>query len=167
MRIRNALRIHSFELGLVGIADVVEFHRAKDDDQTAFRDAYGSWILFPIEYKHGAKRIDALPYNIQLCAQALCLEEMMKTTIKIGALFWGCNRRRQLVEFDFDIRQKTVVYTEDLRNFINNGKTPPPIYGRKCKGCSMLDICMPAFVEKKNVKRYMQKFFSDISDEDV
>lgn len=165
IRVRNALHIHSFELGLTGITDVLEFHRTEEGG-IALPGAEGNWTPFPVEYKRGTTH-EALPYHIQLCAQALCLEEMLHTTIEYGAIFWGESRRRQDVEFDFVLRTKTVETISTVRKFINAGRTPVPKFEKKCKGCSLFDICMPKEIEKKSVKRYLASFFSDTEGEEL
>lgn len=165
LRVRNSLRIHSFELGLIGVADVLEFHRTEGKG-VALPGAEGNWLPFPVEYKRGTTH-EALPYHIQLCAQTLCLEEMLRTTIERGAIFWGESRRRQDVEFDFDLRSKTVETISLVRKFIDAGRTPAPKYEKKCKGCSLLDLCMPKEMDKKNVKKYLASFFSDTESEEL
>lgn len=165
LRVRNALHIHSFELGLTGVTDVLEFHRTESGG-IVLPETEGKWIPLPVEYKRGTTH-EALPYHIQLCAQALCLEEMLHATIERGAIFWGESRRRQDVEFDFDLRAKTVETISAVREFIKAGKTPVPKYEKKCKGCSLFDLCMPREMEKKSVKRYMASFFSDAEGEEL
>lgn len=165
IRMRNALHIYSFELGLTGVADVLEFHRTGGTG-ISIPGAEGNWTPFPVEYKRGTTH-EALPYHIQLCAQALCIEEMLHTTIERGAIFWGESRRRQDVEFDFDLRAKTVETISIVRKFIEAGKTPAPKYEKKCKGCSLFDLCMPKEMEKRSVKRYLASFFSDTESEEL
>lgn len=92
---------------------------------------------------------------------------MLHTTIECGAIFWGESRRRQDVEFDFVLRTKTVETISTVRKFINAGRTPVPKFEKKCKGCSLFDICMPKEIEKKSVKRYLASFFSDTEGEEL
>jgi len=96
VRIERAVMLRSLRLGLVGMADVVEFHRLED----------GRWQPFPVEYKHGKPKVDDCD-KVQLCAQAICLEEMLNVEIPGGALFYGKTRRRLDVAFDSDLRQET------------------------------------------------------------
>ena len=159
LRVRNALHLRSLELGIIGIADVVEFHKTTERGIT-LPNVDGKWLPVPVEYKRGTAH-EELPYQIQLCAQTLCLEEMLHFTIEKGAIYWGESRRRQFVEFDFDLRKKSVEAINALREFLSAGKTPAPRYDKKCKGCSLFDICMPKEVEKRSVSRYLMNFFDE------
>lgn len=147
-RIVQGMPLCSFELGLSGKADTVEFYRMKDGSD---------WLAFPVEYKRGKPKSDDSD-KIQLCAQALCLEEMMKIKIPKGALFYGKTRHRLNVVFDDTLRNKTRETTLKLHKFIDNGKTPLPTYSPKCKACSFLDECLPKIISKKvSVKKYLLK----------
>ncbi|MCL5069410.1 MAG: CRISPR-associated protein Cas4 [Actinobacteria bacterium] len=148
IRIVHGIPLHSFELGLSGKADTVEFHKAKDS---------GKWNPFPIEYKRGKPKSDDSD-KIQLCAQALCLEEMMKIKIPEGALFYGKTKHRLNVVFDDILQEKTKKTAVNLHIFIYEGKTPPPVYSPKCKSCSFVDECLPKTISKKvSVKKYLLK----------
>jgi len=148
IKVVYGMPLHSFELGLSGKADVIEFHKIKDSTK---------WASYPIEYKHGKPKSDDSD-KIQLCAQALCLEEMMNTKIPEGALFYGRTRHRLNVTFDNELRRKTKETVIKLHTFINKGKTPPPTYSLKCKSCSFFDECLPKTISKKvSVKKYLLK----------
>ena len=148
IRIVYGMPLHSFELGLSGKADIVEFHKIKDTSK---------WIPFPVEYKRGKPKTDNSD-KIQLCAQALCLEEMMKVKIPGGALFYGRTRHRFNVILDDLLRQKTRETAIKLHIFIENGKTPSPVYTTKCKSCSFINECLPKTISKKiSVKKYLLK----------
>lgn len=148
IRIVCGMPLHSFELGLSGKADMVEFHKTKD---------YDKGVAFPVEYKHGKPKTDDSD-KIQLCAQALCLEEMMKIKIPRGALFYGRTRRRFNVVFDDVLRQKTKETAMKLHTFIEEGKTPAPVYSLKCKSCSFVNECLPKALSKNiSVKKYLIK----------
>lgn len=148
IRIVRGMLLHSFELGLVGKADVVEFHETDKGDD---------WIPFPIEYKRGRPKADDSD-RIQLCAQALCLEEMMDKDIRNGALYYGRTKRRLDVPFDYDLRRKTKDTAMQLRSFIDAGRTPAPIHGPKCRLCSFVDECLPKACEKGlSVERYLSR----------
>lgn len=148
IRIVRGMSLHSFELGLSGKADMVEFHKIKD---------CGKWKPFPVEYKRGKPKADDSD-KIQLCAQALCLEEMMKVKIDDGALFYGKIRHRLNVVFDDLLRQKTKDTAMELHIFIEDGKTSPPVYSPKCKSCSFIDECLPKAISRKvSIKEYLLK----------
>lgn len=140
IRIEYGLPLKSARLGLSGKADVVEFHRPDSAGQT--------WRPFPVEYKRGKPKKD-LSDKVQLCAQAICLEEMLDTDILSGALFYGKTRRRLEVPFDETLRNKTIEAAGQLHAMIESGITPPPEYDKKCDTCSFLSLCMPKIIEKK------------------
>ena len=133
VRTARALRLANAELRIEGVADVVEYHRQAD----------GTEIPFPIEYKRGkpkAHRAD----EVQLCAQALCLEEMHGVAIPEGALFYGEVRRRHPVIFDTELRNLTLQTILACRDIVQTNITPHAVYqARKCNGCSLIDQCHP------------------------
>ena len=125
----------------------VEFHRAEEV----------IWRPYPVEYKRGKPKPDHCD-AVQLCAQAMCLEEMLDTLVPEGALFYGKTRRRTGVVFDEKIRRQTEQTAEDARNLIASGVTPPPVYAKRCERCSLIGECLPKKIEKKSsVKRYLAR----------
>jgi len=128
IRVLRAVSVASEAHGLHGVADVVEMR--------------GS-VPYPIEYKRGrpkAHRAD----DVQLCAQALCLEEMTGQSVSEGALFYGRNRRRVVVAVDGDLRALTLAVATDVRAAIAAGALPPPVHDpRRCNACSMHNLCRP------------------------
>ncbi len=135
--VERRVLIRSFELGVSGIADVVEVHR--------------SGRLFPVEYKRGRPKAHQAD-EVQLCAQAMCLEEMLGREIPAGALFYGKNRRRKNVVFDADLRDLTKRTANELRQMLIERVTPPPEYAEgKCNACSLKDICQPLRPRGKGV----------------
>lgn len=151
VRIARSLRIRSLRLGLAGVADVVEFHPAETDsdnpDDTAeagvtLPGMRGRWRPFPVEYKRGkAKKDDS--DRAQLCAQALCLEEMLGVAVPAGALFYGETRRRLDVAFDARLRGRTEALAQELHTLMAARVTPQAEYEAKCDRCSLIEICMP------------------------
>lgn len=133
LRIFRALPLRSERLGVVGIADVVEFVLEKDSDV---------WRPFPVEYKHGAKG-RRLADRVQLCAQAIALEEMLGLDVPRGALFYRRSNRRLNVEFDEALRKQTMAAAERFHQLIEQRLTPPASYSKKCEQCSLRDACMP------------------------
>ncbi|RJP80279.1 MAG: CRISPR-associated protein Cas4 [Desulfobacteraceae bacterium] len=148
LRIEYALRLVCRELGLSGQADVVEFHRSDKESDV--------WVPYPVEYKRGKPKKDNSD-KVQLCAQALCLEEMLDIAVPEGALFYGKTRRRQSVLFDSKLRQETTETAKRLRSMIQNRITPEPFYTKKCESCSFLDFCMPRVCRVKSVKSYLKQ----------
>jgi CRISPR-associated exonuclease Cas4 len=147
IRIEYGLPLRSLRLGLIGKADVVEFHRL--DKQT--------WQPFPVEYKRGKQKHDHCDL-IQLCAQAMCLEEMLSGSVPSGAIFYGRTRRRLDVTFDDALRKETEEAAEHAHQLITSGKTPPPVYEKRCERCSLIEECIPKTIgEKSSVKRYLAR----------
>ncbi|MGA3085704.1 MAG: CRISPR-associated protein Cas4 [Thermodesulfobacteriota bacterium] len=145
VRIARGVSLRSLRLGLVGVADVVEFHKISKD----------SWQPFPVEYKRGKPKADHCDL-IQLCAQAVCLEEMLSIAVPCGALFYGRTRRRLDVTFDDDLRHETEETARKAHELIASGITPPPVYEKRCERCSLIGECLPKKIEKKtSVKRYL------------
>jgi CRISPR-associated exonuclease Cas4 len=147
VRIEYGLPLRSLRLGLIGKADVVEFHRIDKD----------MWQPFPVEYKRGKPKVDHSD-KIQLCAQAVCLEEMLSVSVPVGALFYGRTRRRLDVTLNKTLRRETEETADKTRQLITAGVTPPPVYEKHCKSCSLIEECMPKTIEKKpSVKRYLTR----------
>ena len=147
VRIARGVPLRSLRLGLVGVADVVEFHKINKD----------TWQPFPVEYKRGKPKADHCDL-IQLCAQAICLEEMLAGTVPCGALFYGRTRRRLDVAFEDSLRSETEETAEKAHELIASGITPPPVYEKRCESCSLIGECLPKKIEKKtSVKRYLTR----------
>lgn len=138
------LRLRSLELGLSGQSDVVEFHLRN-----------GVWHPYPVEYKRGrSKEIDA--DRVQLCAQAICLEEMLGMPVPEGALFYGKTRRRETVILSSALRDATRRAAADVHEMFRSGHTPPPPANadKICPQCSLYEHCMPQ-ARKKDASRYV------------
>ena len=134
-------------LGIAGVADVVEFHRGEDDE-----------TVFPVEYKRGrpkAHRAD----EVQLCAQALCLEAMLRKPVTRGALFYGESRRRVDVAFDAALRELTLATIDQVGRMIASGVTPRAEYApRRCDRCSLIDDCRPRLLSgKPSVREWLMR----------
>ncbi len=159
--VARGLRLVSHRLGLAGAADVVEFHPAPSLAGAAGNESAdpalelgacngtelpgrpGRWQPYPVEYKRGRpKSHDA--DAVQLCAQAVCLEEMLGAAIPIGALFYGKTRRRKEVRFDAGLRGRVEVCAARLHQLVTAGVTPAPAYDKKkCQRCSLEGQCVP------------------------
>ncbi|MDY0191320.1 MAG: CRISPR-associated protein Cas4 [Desulfuromonas sp.] len=143
IRIVRTLPLCSHRLGITGQADVVEFHQ----DGT----------VLPVEYKRGKPKANRCD-EVQLCAQALCLEEMLNTKIADGALFYGKRRRRTVIVFDATLRKLTEQVVAQVHHLLNAGVTPPASYSPQCDSCSLLNICLPHSCAKgRSVKQYMER----------
>ena len=160
VRIEFSVPLRSLRLGLVGKADVVEFHRVKDKDEPTADGSYG-WRPFPVEYKRGKQKREDWD-KVQLCAQALCLEEMMAVGVPEGSLFYGKVRRRLDVVFDKDLRSKTEETAQRLHDLVESGHTPAPVYTKACDRCSFFESCLPKTLDgHKSVKQYMKSLFEE------
>ena len=149
VHLATALRLLSNRLGLTGVADMVEFHRQEsplDADGTCVAARLpgrgGYWRPFPVEYKRGAPKSHRAD-EVQLCAQAICLEEMLGVSIAAGALFYGETRRRTDVPFDAELRVLTEDVAAKVHELMRSGETPPPVLTKGCKACSLFDQCRP------------------------
>ncbi len=142
VRIERGMPLRSETLGLNGKADVVEFHKINNLKFEISNSGSTEWIPFPVEYKRGKPKADESD-KVQLCAQALCLEEMLNVEIPEGAVFYGKTRRRMNVVFDEQLRALTKDTAARLHEFIKAGKTPKPVDAKKCESCSLIDVCMP------------------------
>ncbi len=151
VRIERGLPLRSLRLGLVGIADVVEFHPLPQ----------GAWRPFPVEYKRGKPKPDHSD-EVQLCAQAMCLEEMLEATVPSGAMFYGRIRRRHDVVFDEDIRKETEQIAGKVHALLAEACTPKPLFQKKCSQCSLVTLCLPKAVQKKrSVESYVSGAISE------
>jgi CRISPR-associated exonuclease Cas4 len=151
VRIARGVPLRSLRLGLVGLADVVEFHRVDKN----------KWKPYPVEYKRGKPKPDDSD-TVQLCAQAMCLEEMLTTPVPEGALFYGRTRRRFDVTFGEAIRNKTEEAAREAHTLIESGITPPPVYGKRCESCSLIGECLPKKMEKQiSIKRYLKRMIEE------
>jgi CRISPR-associated exonuclease Cas4 len=158
VRVVRGLRLCSLDWGLIGVTDVVEFHPLADETASgvALAGLPGRWRPFPVEYKRGRRKPE-VSYLVQLCAQALCLEEMLNTTVPDGALYHGQSHRRQAVTFDAHLRQRTQDLARALHELIAAGHTPAPQHGPKCRYCSLSAACLPKLPPSRSARRYLSE----------
>jgi CRISPR-associated exonuclease Cas4 len=147
----RGLRIHSTRLGIVGRADVVEFSKSTN--------AGGSPDVLPVEFKSGEPKEDVSD-KVQLCAQALCLEEMMNTQVKRGAFFYGKIRRRVQVELDDELRKQTEEIITAVHEIVSQKKVPAVRYNEKCRNCSLEETCMPKAMNERKLDRYIKELYT-------
>jgi CRISPR-associated exonuclease Cas4 len=127
VRIERSLPIWSEKLGLIGKADVVEYHGA---------------VPYPVEYKLGPRR-EGNEAAVQLCAQAMCLEEMTGKRVPRGAIYHHGSRRRQEVAFTKILRAQVQIAAREVRDMLVRGEVPPPANDQRCRHCSLRDSCLP------------------------
>ena len=139
VRVERALRLHHDDLGLIGVADVVEFHTQAD----------GASVILPVEYNKGKPKRNRAD-EVQLCAQTLCLEFMTGSQISEGALFYGEVRRRHIVNMDGELRRLTLRLIEEVRETMRSGRTPAADYdSKRCDRCSLIDDCQVRCLSRK------------------
>jgi len=143
VRVERSLPLYSDEHGLTGRADVVEF---------------GEDGPYPIEYKHGAVRQHE-PARLQLCAQALCLEEITGQAVMAGAIYHTSSHRRQEVQMTSELRQKTIEVIAAVRQQIHNQEVPQPVNDDRCPPCSMQEVCMPDTIASARQHREVRRLF--------
>jgi len=149
----RGMPIRSLELGIAGMADVIEYNENN--------------VPYPIEYKRGRPKTKNMD-EIQLCAEAMCIEEMLAVHLQEGALFYGKTRRRKMVIFNEDLRTQTKNAAKRLHELVNSGITPAPIYTEKCKRCSFYDLCKPKIFSKKhNVELYIKRMLEKSLEDDT
>jgi CRISPR-associated exonuclease Cas4 len=149
----RGMKIHSANLGLSGECDVVEFRKSPKGVPLAL--AEGTWQPFPVEYKRGTVKADKLD-EAQLCAQAMCLEEMLCCEICQGALYYGETRHRTPVEFTPELRQLVVDTAQEMHQLFQRGSTPKVKPTKSCNACSLKDLCLPKLMRTKSVSEYLR-----------
>jgi CRISPR-associated exonuclease Cas4 len=155
LRIARSLRLRSLRLGLSGMADVVEWQRVPDAASgVALVGAAGRWQPYPVEYKRGKVRPER-SYEVQLCAQALCLEEMLGIAVPVGAIYGGASHQRREVAFDQVLRTQTEQAAARMHTLFAAGVTPPAAYSAKCRACSLADLCLPRLAERTPARQYL------------
>ena len=153
IRAERALPIWSDTLGLVGRADIVEFL----PDGTPY----------PVEYKHGSRR-QRTHDDLQLAAQALCLEEMTDKSVPKGAIFHASSKRRREVIIDGNLKDAVITTITEIRTCLDSGKLPPPIYDERCRGCSLIELCQPqALLASEKLKRLSSRLFDPTQEDEL
>ena len=147
VRFERSVHVSAEKLGISGVLDMVEHELA-------------TGRLKPVEYKRGKPKV-GLWDKIQLCAQALCLEEMTGKTVAEGALWYQQTRHREPVVFSGSLREETLAVIEKVSSLLESGATPPPAYGKHCKACSLVEICQPQLLGKDRSVGYVAGLFGE------
>jgi len=157
----RSVLLTSRALGLRGVADVVEFIACDDPARgIPLPRRKGLWAPNLVEYKVGAPKIDKRD-TVQLCAQAMCLEEMHGIAIESGEMYYGKTRHRLAVPFDAALREKVVGLCQRIREVFESGVTPPPL-SRGCRLCSLTDLCVPELTSCGPVARYYEDYMKGV-----
>ena len=155
----SGLYVQSEKLKLHGRIDVLELegiNPAGKDNLPSFQ-LKGTWRVYPVEFKHGQPKESDCD-RVQLCAQVLCLEEMLEIEIPQASLFYQRIRRREDVMIDQELRDRTRNAINDLHVLFQNGKTPAPVNDKRCRSCSLNTVCMPKKMSGKSA-RYRQALY--------
>ena len=158
----RGLRVSSRTLGVSGICDLVEFHLSPEGVPLIGHE--GCWLPYPVEYKRGkTKVVDA--DRLQLCCQAMCLEEMLSVDIQEGALFYGEPRRREIVELSLSLRKSVVEHLKEMHELYRRGHTPKVKTGSFCRSCSLQELCVPKLCKNRSVSEYIANRLGEAIDE--
>jgi len=148
----RGMRVSSRSLGVSGACDVVEF-RCSEDGIPLF-GWEGKWQPYPVEYKRGLPKTQDVD-RLQLCCQAMCLEEMLAVDIPKGALFYGEPRRREEVTFSMDLRDAVRSLLEEMHRYSSRGYTPKVKTGIFCRACSLSELCLPKLCKNISATEYV------------
>lgn len=149
----RGLSVVSRSLGISGQCDVVEFRRTPDG--IPLRGEEGLWLPYPVEYKHGAPK-ETPADRLQLCAQAMCLEEMLCCSVPEGALYYGETRRRCVVALDEPLRETVRGMLEEMHQLYRRGYTPKVKPSKSCNACSLKELCLPALLRRDTSAQYLR-----------
>jgi len=150
----RGMHVSSPVLGVSGVCDIIEYH--SNPSGVPIFGHPGTWIPYPVEYKRGHTK-DTDADRLQLCAQAMCLEEMLGCDIEEGALYYNETRRREKVLLTDDLREKVKVMILEMHHYYQRGYTPKVKRTKSCNACSLKDICTPALLKNKSALQYMQE----------
>lgn len=159
--VSRGMPVFSRTLGINGVCDIVELHKSPRGVSIFGRE--GKWLPVPVEYKHGSPKendCDAL----QLCAQAMCLEEMLACEVKEGCLFYGEINRRVKLQLDDALRGNVKSMLREMHAFYERRYTPKVQPTKSCKACSLADLCMPKLCKNKSVANYMNDLIKEAQD---
>lgn len=157
----RGMRVHSHRLCVTGVCDVVEFHR-DEIHGIAIHGKKGLWRPIPVEYKRGKPKEDDSD-RLQLCGQAMCLEEMLCCEIPEGILYYGEPHRRQQIDLTAELRKTVTQYLTEMNDYYQRGYTPLVKTKRGCQSCSLKDICLPSLNKKKSVKDYLDQHLGEMN----
>lgn len=157
----RCVHVASRELGLYGIMDLVELSPASgnntpDKGIITIPDYDGRWIPFPVEYKHGAPKPDFVD-EVQLAAQAMCLEEMYDIEISFGAFFYQKTMHRHNITFSTELRDEVRYCADEMHRLFDNLCIPKAVRSKRCLRCSLLNLCMPNYSKLRTPSEYIKK----------
>ena len=154
----RGMPIRSETLNITGQCDMVELHR--DENGVSIQGREGKWRIYPVEYKHG-RPDERGADELQLCAQAMCLEEMFVTDIPEGAIYYGKTRHRMTVALTEELREQTRISLEEMHRLFKRGYTPKAKWTKACKNCSMVEICQPKLSKQMSASEYVKRMLEE------
>lgn len=157
--IARDMRVFSATLGCSGACDVVEYH--EDIKGIPVKGYERKYSLFPVEYKHGGPRKDNAN-ELQLCAQAMCLEDMLCCDIPNGALYYGETKHRAIVQFTQELRQDVKNCLQEMHFLLAKGVSPKVKPSKACNACSLKEICLPQLMEQRSVRKYIESALKEV-----
>lgn len=153
--ITRSMQVSSPNLGMTGQCDIVEFQQSEEG--AVIHGHRGRWLICPIEYKHGKDKYDASDM-LQLCCQAMCLEEMTACPIPYGYLYYHQIRRRRKIDFTEELREQVRRTAEEMHAYFQRGYTPKVKPNQRCRSCSLKDLCLPRLCRNISVETYYDSF---------
>lgn len=157
VKVARSVPLVSRRLGLYGVADVIEYQRIIESND--------SLEIRIVEYKRGKPKPDDRD-EVQLCAQAMCIEEMLEVKLDYGYFFYGETRHRHRVDFDEKLRKKVIELAGRMHGLFEKGITPAAIKSNKCRNCSLADVCLPILGKKRNeAKSYLKNLVTEMEEE--
>lgn len=154
----RGMPVRSQMLRITGECDLVELHR--DENGIVIHGRSGKWRVYPVEYKHGQPDERGAD-ELQLCAQAMCLEEMLVTEIPEGAIYYGKIRRRVSVIFTAELRRKVTDAVSEMYRLFERGYTPKAKWTKACKSCSLVEICQPMITKHAGASQYVREMLKE------
>ncbi len=154
----RGLDVKSYELGISGTCDAVEFSPSENGVMLHGRD--GRWIIKPVEYKHGKSKANDCD-RLQATAQAMCLEEMFCCNIKKAAIYYCETRRRETFEITDELRKKVTEMLDEMHDCFRRGYTFKAKQNKNCKSCSLSDLCIPEIYSVSDVKKYVKSHLEE------
>ena len=154
----RGLQVVSHRLRLSGTCDVVELHA--DPDGVSLQGYPGLWLPLPVEYKHGSPKVNDAD-RLQLCAQAMALEEMLVCDVPRGAIFYAETRRREWVDLTVELRQKAQRMADEMNDYFSRGYTPKVKPVKHCNACSLKELCLPVLCRRADAAGYVQNHLDE------
>ena len=154
----RALPVVSKEMGITGECDVVEFRRCEDG--VRLHGHRGLYSIYPVEYKKGKPKTDEKD-QLQLAAQAMCLEELFSTKVKEGALFYGETKRREIIHITDELRLEVRDMFQEMHHYFSRHYTPKVKTSKSCSSCSLKEICLPKLSKTVSVGTYVKRMLQE------